>query len=288
MSRTFFARSLTLIAVVCLAGCDAINLGVMQAAGPVAEQQRHLYFLLAVVLIFVAGPVLVLTPIIAWHYRLSNKHNHFRPQWDFSWWLEGLIWIPPIGIVIGLSVLLWTYTHRLDPYRPVVGTQPPLEIQAVALDWKWLFIYPGDHVATINQLALPVGRPVRISITSGTVMQALLIPRLAGQIYAMAGMRTELNLAASHAGTFRGENVQYNGNGFAKQKFDVLALSAADYRRWLARVHAAARPLDQTAYAQLFARTTPQPIFYSQAPPRLFQTILARPHAHDHTTEMHR
>ena len=260
-----------------LGGCNALGLGPMNPAGPIAESQRHLYLVLAIPLIFVAGPVLILTPLIAWHYRLSNARSAFRATWNFSWWLEALIWIPPTAIVVGLSFLLWDYTHRLDPYRPIAGMQPPIEIQAVALDWKWLFIYPDERVATVNQLAIPVGRPVHISLTSGTVMQAMLIPRLAGQIYAMASMRTELNLGASSPGVYRGENTQYNGTGFAKQKFDVVALPSADYQRWLARVRAAAHPLDRAAYRRLFERrTVPQPIFYSSVPGGLFPTIMSR------------
>jgi cytochrome o ubiquinol oxidase subunit 2 len=259
-----------------LSGCDALKLGVMNHAGPIAASQWHLYVIVGIVLIFVAGPVLLLTPLVAWHYRLSNKKSAFRPKWDFSWTLEGLIWIPPIGIVIGLGVVLWHYTHTLDPYRPIASDQPALEVQAVALDWKWLFIYPDQRIAVINQLAIPVGRPVHISLTSGTVMQALLIPQLAGQIYAMAGMTTQLNLAASRAGTYRGENTQFNGTGFQNEKFNVLALSRPDYDRWVASMRASAHPLDATAYAGLFKKSSPpQPIVFSSVPPHLFQRILA-------------
>lgn len=281
MTRSIGLRLMSVSALAALSGCDAIRLGALHAAGPVAESQRHLYFVLAIVLVFVAGPVLVLTPLIAWHYRLSNKKKAFRPRWNFSWWLEALIWVPPSGIVIGLSFVLWDYTHKLDPYLPVAGSGPPLEIQAVALDWKWLFIYPDQHVATLNQLAIPVGRPVHISLTSGTVMQAMLIPRLAGQIYAMAGMRTELNLAASQPGTFRGANVQYNGSGFPQQQFDVVALPTAEYQLWLDRVRAASHPLDDVATADLFVQSTqPSPIFFSSVPNGLFQSILARDQQH--------
>ena len=248
-----------------------LKLGVMNHAGPVAASQWHLYLIVGGVLIFVAGPVLVLTPIMAWYYRLSNKHNAYKPEWVFSWPLEGFIWVPPIGIVIGLGFLLWNYTHDLDPYRPLASSQPPLEVQVVALDWKWLFIYPDQRIAAVNQLAIPVGRPIHLTLTSGTVMQSLLIPRLAGQIYAMAGMRTQLNLAASEPGTFGGENTQYNGKGFQAQKFDVVALPPAEYRRWLARVHAAARPLDAAAASALFhPSVVRQPIFFSTVPPGLF------------------
>jgi cytochrome o ubiquinol oxidase subunit 2 len=260
-----------------LGGCAALKLGVLGHAGPVADSQWHLYIIVGIVLVFVAGPVLLLTPIMAWHYRLSNTHTAFRPDWNFSWPLEGLIWIPPTGIVIGLGVVLWHYTHTLDPYRRLASAQPALEIQAVALDWKWLFIYPEQHMATVNQLAIPVGRPVHISLTSGTVMQAMLIPQLAGQIYAMPGMTSQLNLAASRPGVYRGENTQFNGQGFQNEKFDVVALPPADFQRWLEHVRASAPLLDAPAYAQLARRSSPpQPLFYSTAPPGLFQHIIAQ------------
>jgi cytochrome o ubiquinol oxidase subunit 2 len=229
------------------------------------------------VLVFVAGPVLLLTPLIAWHYRLSNKKSAFRPKWNFSWTLEGFIWIPPTGIVIGLGVVLWHYTHTLDPYRPIASTQPALEVQAVGLDWKWLFIYPDRRVAAVNEMVIPVGRPVHISLTSGTVMQALLIPQLAGQIYAMAGMTTQLNLAASRPGIYRGENAQFNGTGFQNEKFNVIALSPSDYDRWVERARASGHPLDAAAYAELFRKSSPpQPIVFSSVPQRLFQNILVQ------------
>jgi len=260
-----------------LSGCAALKLGVMNHAGPIAASQWHLYVIVGIVLAFVAGPVLLLTPLIAWHYRLSNKHSAFRPEWGFSWTLEGFIWIPPIGIVIGLSVVLWHYTHVLDPYRPIASNQPALQVQAVGLDWKWLFIYPDERIAAINQMVIPVGRPVHISLTSGTVMQALLIPQLAGQIYAMARMTTQLNLATSRAGVFRGENTQFNGTGFQNEKFNVIALPPAAYDRWVAQVRASAHPLDAAAFAALFGKSSPlKPIFFSPIPPRLFQHILVR------------
>jgi cytochrome o ubiquinol oxidase subunit 2 len=171
-----------------LSGCAALQLGVVNHAGPIAESQWRLYLVVGFVLIFVALPVLLLTPLMAWHYRLSNRHGAFRPRWNFSWVLEAFIWIPPTAIVIGLAFILWTSTHELDPYRAISSEQPTLEVEAAALDWKWLFIYPREKIAVLNQLAIPVGRPVHISLTSGTVMQSLLIPQLAGQIYAMAGM----------------------------------------------------------------------------------------------------
>ena len=268
------------LALCSLGGCAALKLGVIGHAGPVAAQTWHLYLIVGAVLIFVAGPVLLLVPLFAWHYRLSNRKTAYRPEWDFAWWVEGLIWIPPTGIVIGLAFLLWHYTHRLDPYRPVLPGQPVLEVQAVGFDWKWLFIYPGQRVAAVNQLAIPVGRPVHISLTSGTVMQSMMVPQLAGQIYAMAGMTTQMNLAATRPGVYRGENTQFNGSGFQNEKFDVIAFPPAAYERWIARVKASARPLDSQALDALFARTAaPKPIFYSATPRGVFRTIMARSQA---------
>ncbi|RYD28169.1 MAG: cytochrome ubiquinol oxidase subunit II [Lysobacteraceae bacterium] len=269
-------------ATMLLAGCDVLRLGVANHAGPVADSQWHLYLIVGAVLLFVAGPVLILTPIMAWHYRLSNKDSAFKPKWDFSWPLEALIWLPPAGIVIGLAVVLWTYTHDLDPYRPIASPAPPLEVQAVALDWKWLFIYPREGIATVNELNIPVGRPIHISLTSGTVMQSLMVPQLAGQIYAMAGMKTQLNLAASRTGTFRGQNTQFNGEGFQNQKFNVVARTAPEYRRWVAQVRTHGLPLNVGGYARLSGRSiVRRPLFFSSTPPGLFTHILQ--HAPDMT-----
>jgi cytochrome o ubiquinol oxidase subunit 2 len=270
-------RIAVLIPLFALGGCEALKLGVMNAGGPVAAGQWHLYKVVAVVLIFVAGPVLLLTPIVAWHYRRSNKDSAFDPKWNFAWPLEILIWIPPTAIVVGLGILLWQSTRRLDPYRPIASSQPPLVIQAVALDWKWLFIYPDAHIATINRMPIPAGRAIRIELTSGTVMQSLFMPRLAGQIYAMAGMRTELNFAASKPGIYRGENTQYNGDGFARQKFDVVALPPAEYHRWQSLMQAKAGAFDSAAYDRLFEQSTiSRPVYYSAVPDGLFGRILVR------------
>ncbi|WP_239479387.1 cytochrome ubiquinol oxidase subunit II [Lichenicola cladoniae] len=226
-------------------------------------------------MLFVIGPVLVLVPIIAWHYRLSNTKSAYRPQWGFSWSLEGLIWIPPVLIVVVLAVFLWRDTHRLDPYRPLPGV--PLQVQVVAMDWKWMFIYPGEGVATVNRLVIPAGRPVHLSLTSATVMQSILMPRLAGQIYAMAGMKTQLNFAANTPGTSLGENVQFNGVGFQNQKFAVDAMSAQDFAGWLAQTKARPERLDAVAYQSLSRRSTlPEPLAFGTVEPGLFQHILDR------------
>jgi cytochrome o ubiquinol oxidase subunit 2 len=276
-TRRRLATAIAATPLAFVGGCDVLRLGVANPAGPVAEAQWHLLLIVGAVLFFVAAPVLILTPIIAWHYRLGKKGNVYRPTWTFSWPLEGLIWIPPTGIVVGLGFVLWHYTIALDPYRPLPSTQPALEVQAVALDWKWLFIYPDQGAAAVNQMAIPVGRPVHVSLTSGTVMQSLLIPQLAGQIYAMAGMTTQLNFAANRPGTFRGQNTQFNGLGFQNQKFEVLAMPPDAFEAWVARARATARPLDPAALDGLMQKSVPpEPILYSSVPPDLFQTFIAR------------
>ncbi len=264
-----------------LGGCEVLDRGFLSPAGPVASATRHEFVMVCVVLLFVIGPVLILTPLIAWHYRLSNTQSAYRPQWGFSWLLEGLIWVPPSLIVVGLAVFLWRDTHRLDPYRPLPGQ--PIEIQVVALDWKWLFIYPAQGVATVNRLVIPAGQPVHLSLTSATVMQSFLMPRLAGQIYAMAGMRTQLNFAAREPGSFWGENTQFNGMGFQNQKFAVSALDAEAFGRWVAQTKAQPNHLDTAAYQTLSRRSTlPYPLVFSAVDPGLFDRIvnLTQPSGH--------
>lgn len=267
-------RAVPLVVLLCLGGCTALGHGFLNAAGPVAGHERQLFITVSIVLVFVAGPVLLLTPLFAWHYRIGNAADAYRPNWNFSWGVEGLIWIPPIGIVIGLGILLWHWTHIDDPYRKLDGG-PPIEVEAVALDWKWLFIYPDEGVATVNQLAIPVGRPVHIKLTSGTVMQSMLIPQLAGQIYAMGGMTTELNIAASKAGRYLGQNTQYNGAGFAREKFAVLALDGRGYQAWMERTHGPGQILDEAGWRKLSQRTVvPHPMFFGGVQPGLFRQVL--------------
>lgn len=270
------ASFFTVTAVLPLGGCGVLDHGMLGAAGPVADQTRSLFLTVCMILIFVVGPVLVLTPIFAWHYRLSNTKSAYRPQWGFNWPLEGLIWIPPVIIVVVLAVFLWRDTHRLDPYRPLASSYPPIEVQVVALDWKWLFIYPDDGVASVNKLVIPAGRPVHLSLTSATVMQSFFIPQLAGQIYAMAGMTTQQNLAADAPGTYRGENMQFNGMGFQNQKFPVVSATNDDYRAWLAQARASGKTLDMAAFQTLSARSVQAvPSQFGTIAPNLFQSIVA-------------
>lgn len=270
---------------VSLAGCGVLDRGFLSPAGPVAAATRDEFLLVCLVMLFVIGPVLLLVPLIAWHYRLSNTKSAYRPQWGWSWTLEGLIWIPPTAIVAILAVFLWRDTHRLDPYKPLPGEA--LAVQVIAADWKWIFVYPEQGVATVNRLVIPAGRPVHLNLTSATVMQSILMPRLAGQIYAMAGMRTQLNLQADAPGTFFGENTQFNGMGFQNQKFAVDAMDDAAFARWLAGVRAQPNRLGDTEYEKLTRRSTlPHPLAFGAVQPNLFDRVISLQQQSGHALEL--
>jgi cytochrome o ubiquinol oxidase subunit 2 len=261
-----------------LSGCGTLSSGfLLHPAGPVAHAERHVAVLVGLVLIFVWLPVFLLVPLFAWHYRSANTKAAYRPQWGFSWILEVLIWLPPTGIVVLLAAILIHYTIALDPYRPLAVNDPPLEIQVVALDWKWLFLYPAQHIATVNELVVPAGQTVHFDLTSGTVMQSLLMPRLAGQIYAMDGMRTQLNFRIAQAGTYYGENTQYNGDGFAADKFVIQALAPAAFTKWTSQAQANPAVLDDHGYQELSKQSAlkaPQEFGHFRSD--LFSRILAQ------------
>ncbi len=272
---------------VCLAlvGCGVLDHGFLKPAGPVASGIRSEFLWVSAIMLFVIVPVLLLVPLIGWHYRLSNTKSAYRPQWGFNWSLEGLIWIPPTIIVIVIAVFLWRDTHRLDPYRPLGGEA--IDVQVVALDWKWLFIYPAQGVATVDRLVIPAGRPVHLSLTSATVMQSFMLPRLAGQIYAMAGMRTQLNFLADAPGLSWGENVQFNGTGFQTQKFKVEALDAGAFQSWLADTKAQPNRLGRAQYQILSRRSLqPQPLAFGTVDPGLFDRIVGLTEPSGHTIDL--
>jgi cytochrome o ubiquinol oxidase subunit II len=229
-------------------------------AGPIADAQRKLFFDIVYLMLIVVVPVLLLVPLFAWRYRHSNRSAQYRPEWAFSWPLEFLIWGIPCVIVAIMSVLIVTRESPLDPYAPLPSKsgEPPLQVQVIGLDWKWLFIYPQQHIATVGVLGLPVGQPVRFHLTSDTVMQSFFIPALGSQIYAMAGMVTKLNLRADRFRPMVGRNTQFNGDGFHLERFTVAAMSLQDFSAWVGEVRAHGRPLDASTYGQLAARSTAQ------------------------------
>lgn len=237
-------------------GCAETHSSFLHPYGPVAAAQRSLFFSVIGWMMIVVVPVFVLLPWFAWRYRRRNAASAYRPQWAFSWTLEVLIWGIPVIIVAILAYGVWTTQNALDPYRPLASSKPPLEIQVVGLDWKWLFVYPEQAIATVGVVAMPVDRPVHFTLTSATVMQSFFIPSLGSQIYAMAGMKTQLNLLADRSGAIEGKNTQFNGMGFQNQNFLVKALPKGDFERWVATVRTTGQPLDNSTYAVLSERST--------------------------------
>lgn len=259
--------------------------------GPVAEAQGH-HLLVVSLLVLIAGlPVLVGAPLIYWRYRRGNANAAYRPDWSFSKGLEITMWGVPVAIVAALGVILWQQSHRYAPETP--QGPAPLEIEAVGLNWKWLFIYPDERVASVGQLVLPADRPVTMKLTSDTVMQSFMVPALAGQLYAMPGMVTRLNLATTAPGETQGRNMQFNGNGFAEEGFSVRILPPDEYRQWLASAQASQLQLDAASYRQLAvpgsladarhamqgaSHSGPDTFTMQLADPAMFDQVVARYH----------
>jgi cytochrome o ubiquinol oxidase subunit 2 len=240
-----------------LSGC---KFTVMNPHGDIAQQQADLIVTSTVLMLLIIVPVIAMTLFFAWRYRASNTAASYTPDWDHSTRLELMIWGAPLLIIIALGTITWISTHKLDPYRPLERldaqrTIPegvkPLVVEVVALDWKWLFVYPEQGIATVNELAAPVDRPIEFKITSSRVMNTLYIPELAGMIYAMPGMQSRLHAVINKAGVYQGMSAQYSGGGFSDMRFKFHALSNDDFDKWVATNKTEGQNLDRAAYLKL-------------------------------------
>jgi cytochrome o ubiquinol oxidase subunit 2 len=250
---------------------------VLMPGGIVAEQQRDLLATAAALMLIVVIPVFGMCGWFAWHYRSSNARARYAPAWDYSLPIDVMIWLVPGLLISVLAVLVWVYSYRLDPYKVVPSTRGPIEVQVIAQDWKWLFLYPEQHIAVVNELVFPSDRALSLKLTSDTVMNAFHIPGLGGQIYVMAGMQTELHLKANGTGNFIGRNVQFSGEGFSGQTFLVHATSDAEFAAWLARVKGSNHPLDEATYAELRRPSSKVPAtYYSDYNRELYDRVIAR------------
>lgn len=267
--------------VATLGGCNFL---VLDPAGDVALQQRDLLVISTLLMLLIIIPVMALTVFFAWKYRASNTSARYEPEWSHSTQMELVIWSAPLLIVICLGALTWMGTHLLDPYRPLdrlaagkpvpEGTKP-FEVEVVALDWKWLFIYPEQGIATVNDLAAPVGRPIHFRITSSSVMNAFYVPTLAGMIYAMPGMRTELYAVANGEVESRGFSSNYSGAGFSGMSFRFRALNGGAFDSWVAEAKASSEGLTRAAYLELEKPSQNVPVRrFSTVDPALFEAIL--------------
>lgn len=264
----------------------ACNTVVLNPSGDVARQQRDLLVYSTALMLIVIVPVMVMTVMFAWRYRQSNRAARYEPNWDHSIHLELVIWAAPLLIIIGLGGLTWVGTHLLDPYRALGRIKPgesvatnarPLLVDVVALDWKWLFIYPQYGIATVNELAAPLDRPIEFRITASSVMNSLFIPALAGQIYAMPGMETRLHAVANAAGEYQGFSANYSGAGFSDMHFVFHALADRDFDSWLARVRAGGDVLGRADYLRLERPSENDPVHgFAAVDPALYRAILNR------------
>ena len=258
-----------------LSGCN--NLDLLAPKGPIGAAEKSLIATSTWAMLIVVIPVIFLTLLFAWRYRASNKSAEYRPNWSHSTAIEVAVWTIPALIILFLAVLTWKSTHELDPYKPLESDVKPINVEVVALDWKWLFIYPDLGIASVNQLAIPVGTPVNFRITSDTVMNSFFIPQLGGQIYAMAGMQTRLHLLAEEPGDYAGTSANFSGKGFSDMKFRTLAESPEEFNAWVAKARASTDHLDMDRY---YAVAKPEEkaavSYFSSVDPKLFNNIVAR------------
>jgi cytochrome o ubiquinol oxidase subunit 2 len=266
-----------------LAGCNTV---VMKPSGDIAAQQAHLIVQATVLMLLIIVPVIILTLLFAYKYRASNKEATYTPDWDHSTKLELIIWGAPLLIVIALGAITWISTHRLDPFRPldridaerpVPAATQPLVVNVVALDWKWLFIYPELGVASVNEMAVPVDRPVEFRLTSSTVMNTFYVPALAGMIYTMPGMETKLNAVMNRPGTYEGLSANYSGAGFSNMRFKFLGLDDAGFAAWVDGNRKSGVTLTRAGYQQLEKPSAKEPVHhYAAFDPGLYEAILNR------------
>jgi cytochrome o ubiquinol oxidase subunit II len=267
---------------------SACNTVVLNPSGDVARQQGDLVVVSTILMLLIIVPVMALTVFFAWRYRASNTEATYKPDWDHSTQLELVIWAAPLLIIICLGALTWVGTHLLDPYRtigridaatPVGRDAKPLQVEVVALDWKWLFIYPEQGIATVNELVVPTGRPLQFKITSSSVMNSFYVPAMAGQIYAMPGMETRLHAVMNQPGAFKGFSANYSGAGFSSMRFDTHAVSEASFAKWARGTKAggsdSAGTLDRAAYLELEKPSEKVPVIrYASVSPDLYGAIL--------------
>ena len=249
--------------------------GVMDPAGPVGVQQRSILFNSLAVMLCIVLPTIAATLAFAWWFRAGNERAHRRPDFVYSGRVELVTWSIPVLVILFLGGIAWIGSHDLDPAKPIPSRAEPVDVQVVALDWKWLFIYPKYGVASVNRLTMPVGTPVRFRITSASVMNAFFVPQLGSMIYAMNGMATQLNLQADRQGIYAGLSTHFSGDGFADMRFTVEAMPPAGFEAWAAEAMKSGPVLNEESYVALTEQSTDvSPFLYRAVQPGLFDAVV--------------
>jgi cytochrome o ubiquinol oxidase subunit II len=271
--------SILLLSAVTLGGCGG---GILDPKGPIASAERLILLNSTGIMLAIVIPTMLATLAVAFWFRSSNTRATYLPEFNYSGRLELLVWSIPIMTVLLVGGVAWVSSYGLDPPKPIASTVKPVRIQVVSLDWKWLFIYPDQGIATVNHLTVPIGTPISLELTSSGVMNSFFVPQLGGQIYTMAGMVTRLHLLADHSGTYRGMSANYSGAGFSDMYFAVDAVPDEKFAQWLSATRSAGPVLDAQSYSALAKPSqTIAPFTYRAAAPDLFNTILSAGSAAD-------
>lgn len=279
MKENYFKNSMKAAGLLALtfffSGCEKMI--IFNSKGPIGQKESQLIITAFVLMLIVVIPVFVMVILFSKKYRASNKNLDYRPDWHDSKKVEWVIWSIPVAIIIVLAALTWKYTHELDPYRPIKHELPALQVEVISTDWNWVFIYPEENVASVNELVIEAGRPVRFKLTSATVMTSFFIPQLGSQIYAMAGMLTQLNLLADEPGTYLGQNIEYSGTGYHKMHFDVHAKTAEEFKVWVQQAKQSPESLSTERYKEISGKQIMDyPVTtFSSVVPNLFQDVMA-------------
>jgi cytochrome o ubiquinol oxidase subunit II len=263
LTGAWLARCAVMMAPIVLTACQP---AILDPQGPIGFAEKTILIDSLAIMLAIVVPTIMATLGFAWWFRASNTRATYLPDWEFSGRIELIVWAIPLLVITLLGGVAWIGSHDLDPAKPLASTIPPLEIQGVSLDWKWLFIYPDQGVASVNQLVVPAGVPLHFSLTSGSVMNAFFIPQLGSMIYTMNGMTTQLNLRADTNGIFRGQSSHFSGDGFSGMHFEVIAVPPEQFTAWIETTRNAGPTLDAESYATLAKQSV-------KAPPSTFRAV---------------
>lgn len=251
------------------------NVAVLNPKGAIARDQFELIIFTSLLSLVVVLPVFGLMFYISWKYRASNTTAAYHPNWDRNRIIEAVWWLIPLALITVLAIITWVTTHKLDPFRPIDSNKKPVTIQVIALQWKWLFIYPEEDIATVNHIRFPVDTPVNFEITSDAPMNSFWIPQLGGQVYAMAGMQTKLHLIADKTGTYNGVSANISGAGFSDMTFTASATTQKEYEEWLRLVKQSPKTLDKATYEIIAEPTKANPVdYYSSSENDLYTRVI--------------